>query len=438
MSNDDNSYLSRRKALGGIAALTAAGAAGAGGTYALLSDTEQSTDNTLSAGTLNLVAGGTNDSPTTTLTVTNGGTGSSGRGTTTVTNVGSLDGYLNFDVGQVTDAENGSNDPEREAEGGSVGSEGELSEFLTLRLGYDTTGDGTLQDDEVVAEGSIDGMEHVQFNPGVTVSGNGGTREFVAEWEIDDEAGNEVQSDEVEVDFTFELVERQTEADVVLTGDTPYGQGAGFANAWDTSGSLAHTGSGSWGTIDHSPQSSYKQGFYFAGEFSSTESLPDYTVSDIAEISYWLYEPDSLDGVDIYLNIYTEAEGDGDDAASWYDSRLQALPSKANNGSPNFTPGEWNEFNTRDSAGNTLAWSDTGRGGNFVTPLPKLSDLRSQQLDWSNYGGNLSITHDYRDETVRALSLQTGSQSGVDLEAYIDDVTVELLSGETVTYDLES
>jgi len=226
---------------------------------------------------------------------------------------------------------------------------------------------------------------------------------------------------------------------VVLTKDSNQGQGGGFANPWDFSSTKAHVGDGSWGTIDRSGQSisSYKQGFYFAGEFDNVDVLPEYTVSDIEEISYWLYEPDALEGVDIYLNIYTKPEGDGDDSGSFYDSRLQALPAKANQGSPDFTAEEWNKFSTKAGAANTLAWSDTGRGGNFTLSLPTLEDLQAGTIDWSTYGANLSISHDYRDEVVRALSLQVGSVSGVDLEAWIDDITVKLTSGETLRLDLE-
>ena len=265
------------------------------------------------------------------------------------------------------------------------------------------------------------------------------------EWRLPVDHANEIQDDSVKFDLGFYTEQcRHNDGSglfnsVTLTGDSPQGQGVGFANSWDISTTMAHTGTGSWGTIDRSGQgiSSYKQGFYFGGEFDDIDALPEYTIGEIEEISYWLKEPTDLEGVDIYLNIYTKPKGDGDDAASWYDSRLQALPSRANQGSPNFTPGQWNEFSTSDSALNTLNWSDTGRGGNFNLPLPTLSDLRSGPIDWSAYGANLSMTHDYSDETVRALSLQTGSESGISLEAYIDDVRVELTNGETLHLDLE-
>jgi predicted ribosomally synthesized peptide with SipW-like signal peptide len=276
---------------------------------------------------------------------------------------------------------------------------------------------------------------------------SGGTSHYASVvWWLPIDHGNQVQGDSVTFDLGFYTEQcRHNDGSGMapestpLTADSQQGQGGGFANAWDVSETLARTGSGSWGTIDRSGQSitSYKQGFYFAGDFDDVDALPStYTVADIEEVSYWLYEPTALEGVDIYLNIYTRAESDGDDAA-WYDSRLQALPSEANGGSPNFTPGEWNEFSTATGASNTLTWSDTGRGGNFNQPLPTLDDVQSGPVDWSTYGANASFAHDYRDEEVLALSLQTGSQSGVALEAYIDDVSVKLASGETLRLDLE-
>ncbi|MFB6196036.1 MAG: SipW-dependent-type signal peptide-containing protein [Haloplanus sp.] len=268
-------------------------------------------------------------------------------------------------------------------------------------------------------------------------------------WWLPIDHGNQVQSDSVTFNLGFYTEQcRHNDGEgmapeaISLSADSPQGQGAGFANGWDISETLAHSGTGSWGTISRDPQSvsSYKQGFYFAGDFDNVDVLPStYTVADIEEISYWLYEPTALDGVDIYLNIYTRPENDGNDSTSWYDSRLQALPSEANGGSPNFTPGTWNEFSTDTGASNTLTWSDTGpgRGGTFAQPLPTLADLQSGPVDWSTYGANVSFTHDYRDEEVLALSLQVGSQSGVDLEAYIDDVTVQLENGDTLHLDLE-
>ena len=263
-------------------------------------------------------------------------------------------------------------------------------------------------------------------------------------WWLPINHGNQVQSDSVTFDLGF-YTEQCRHNDgagmapepTTLSVDSPQGQGDGFAYPWDVSETLAHVGDGSWGTVPRDV-GSYKQGFYFAGDFDSIDELPStYTVADIGEISYWLYESSALDPSDIYLNIYTRPEGDGDDTVSWYDSRLQALPSDANDGSPSFTPGEWNEFSTASGASNTLAWTDGGRSGlDFTLPLPTLDDVQTGPIDWSTYGPSLSTTHDYRDEEVLALSLQVASNN-TDLEAYIDDVTVTLTSGETLRLDLE-
>jgi predicted ribosomally synthesized peptide with SipW-like signal peptide len=265
--------------------------------------------------------------------------------------------------------------------------------------------------------------------------------DVVFAWWLPVDHANEIQTDSVTFDLGFYTEQcRHNPGDIItLDAESPQGQGDGFANPWDISTTMAHRGDGSWGTIDRSGQgiSSYKQGFYFGGEFDNIDVLPAYTIGDISEISYWLKEPTALEGVDIYLNIYTQPEGDSGDSGGFYDSRLQALPSRANQGSPNFTPGEWNKFSTSAGASNTLNWSDTGRGGNFNLNLPTLDDLQAGPVDWSTYGGNISFTHDYSDETVRALSLQTGSVSGISLEAWIDDITVKLTSGETLRLDLE-
>jgi hypothetical protein len=118
---------------------------------------------------------------------------------------------------------------------------------------------------------------------------------------------------------------------------------------------------------------------------------------------------------------------------------LVALPSNANGSSPNFTPGEWNEFSTKSGASNTLVFDDSGhKPGNSVggPDLPTLADLQSGPVDWTNYDSSLSDSYDYRNQEVLALSLQTNSTSP-ELEAYIDDVTVTLASGDTLRLDLE-
>ena len=401
-------------------------------------------------------------------------------------------GYIWMNSGRVSASENGLTEPEREDEDedqtldedGNVvpkteGDDGvvELLDEVQVAIWHDD-GDNVLMDEELVSSPhdvessdtitlsradamifrgtlrevfeALSAAQGIPLDADSSTSGrdcypNSTTRHVAFAWWLPVDTGNEIQTDSVEFDLGFYTEQcrhndgsgQAPEELLTLTGDSPQGQGSGFANPWDTSTSLAHRGSGSWGTVDHSSNnSSYKQGFYFGGQFSNLDVLPEFTVGDIAEISYWLHEPTALAGNDIYLNIYTQPEGDGDDGASWYDSRLQALPSDANQGSPNFTPGEWNKFSTSASASNTLVWSDTGHGGAINQPLPTLDELQAGPLDWSAYGGGQSTTRDYRDETILALSLQTNSTSP-GLVANVDDVTVRLESGAELVLDLE-
>ncbi|MEZ3117346.1 TasA family protein [Halobaculum sp. MBLA0147] len=433
MSDDDSGTtfeLTRRRVLGGALTVGAASAATGAGTFALFSDSEESNGNSVQAGTLDLAAGGNNGTNTTTLSVTKARPGQSGTGTRTLKNVGSINGFLNLNVRSVSSDENGLAEPEKQAGDSSKGS-GELGEHLNLTLGFGG---------DEFATGSAPEMENVQFNPNKSLPGNNSTEEFEIGWEIDENAGNEVQTDSVSIDFTFELLQEAQGKDVVLTADTVYGEGDGFANPWDTTSDIAQSGSGAWGTVDHSEDNdSYKQGFYFAGDFSSISTLSGYTIGEIGEISYSLYEPTSLNGNDIYLLIYTRPENDGNDGG-WYDSRLVALPAEANGSDgANFTPEEWNRFSTRDSASNTLVFDDSGhKDGNSVggPDLPTLNELQSDSINWNNYDSSLSSTFNYQNQEVMALSLQTNSGSP-ELEAWIDDITVELTTGEKLNIDLE-
>jgi len=101
MTEDDNSGfdLSRRKVLGGVLTVGAASAATGAGTMALFSDSEESNNNSVQAGTLDLTVGGNNSS---TLSVSNIAPGDSGRTAIAVNNAGSLDGSLDVNVSDVT------------------------------------------------------------------------------------------------------------------------------------------------------------------------------------------------------------------------------------------------------------------------------------------------------------------------------------------------
>ncbi len=121
-----------------IAALLVIGMVG-GGTWAYFSDTETSTENTFTAGTLNLeltddVDDGT-DSETQTWVFADMKPGDSGGDMLTVQNTGSIAGYIDLSSISVTDAE-GTN-PESETAGGNG-----LSDLLTVHMFWDVDGNG--------------------------------------------------------------------------------------------------------------------------------------------------------------------------------------------------------------------------------------------------------------------------------------------------------
>ncbi len=117
-----------------------------GGTWAYFSDTETSTGNSFTAGTLNLVPSTNGTASVGKYTVTAGGDGingnvifvrlapgDSGSITWTLTNNGNLDGTLTM-TSTMTFAENGSNEPETAVVGNNGGSNGDFDEYVGVRL----------------------------------------------------------------------------------------------------------------------------------------------------------------------------------------------------------------------------------------------------------------------------------------------------------------
>lgn len=99
---DDTIELNRRRVLGGIITIGGAAAAAGAGTFAAFSDTESSTGNTITAGTLNLELN-PNTSGTTSITLSNIAPGDSGYLAIELGNTGSIDGNLSsVNIGSVS------------------------------------------------------------------------------------------------------------------------------------------------------------------------------------------------------------------------------------------------------------------------------------------------------------------------------------------------
>jgi predicted ribosomally synthesized peptide with SipW-like signal peptide len=115
------------------------------GVFAYFSDTETSTGNTFTAGTLNLKVGSA-DPTTETITVSDTYGGDGGSYDWLLKNDGSIAGSLDVTFSSIVDAENGVNEPEEAdpGEDGSVavpGTNGELAEVLSVTIYIDENDD---------------------------------------------------------------------------------------------------------------------------------------------------------------------------------------------------------------------------------------------------------------------------------------------------------
>ena len=123
-----------------IAVLLIIGLVG-GGTFAYFSDTETSTGNTLTAGTLNLQVGAA-DPVTDKVTLANIKPTDSGNAAIWLTkNTGSLQGTFSVAVSAITDNENTITEPEANA--GDVSPTGELGGLVKIAMWMDIDKDGT-------------------------------------------------------------------------------------------------------------------------------------------------------------------------------------------------------------------------------------------------------------------------------------------------------
>ena len=191
--SDKNVELTRRKVLGGLTFIGAAGAIGGAGTWAAFSDTEESTKNYVQAGTLDLTIDGAND-PVVTLEVDKAAPGASGGPeSSTLTNAGSLDGNLAVEVLDVRSSEG---DNSSEAEGNTAtGDGGELDQFLTVNIGF---GGGAA----VISNTANNLTGATGTGPSLA---SGGSSSLDMSYAVDSAATNDAQGDRVEIDVQVSL-----------------------------------------------------------------------------------------------------------------------------------------------------------------------------------------------------------------------------------------
>ena len=182
-----------------------------GGTVAYFSDTETSTGNTFTAGTLNLTVNDKDGENVILFNLSNLRPGDQPKGKYTIKNIGSINGYLDIENISFESYENECIEPEIEAGDTTCETgpdQGELDDVLNLRMFLDYNGDGWISTGEpVFFNGKVKDLPtHFELNE--PVPANGGV-DFVAEiydwWNTPDD--NKAQSDSLVINMTFELAQ---------------------------------------------------------------------------------------------------------------------------------------------------------------------------------------------------------------------------------------
>lgn len=190
--------LTRRRILGSIATVGVASASAGAGTMAYFSDTETSSGNTVEAGTLELSFGngGSFDMSSTLVP------GQSVVGSVTLVNNGTITGSVDVSA-NYTENDASANAPDMTAD--------EVAQVLNvLTLDYDgvsqlgqvvdVDGDGNKTVYELANSDVESGGDDV-----VNLADPGGGKTFTVEIELDSSVGNDYQYDGVDITFTFDL-----------------------------------------------------------------------------------------------------------------------------------------------------------------------------------------------------------------------------------------
>lgn len=178
-----------------------------GGVYAYFSDTETSTGNTFTAGTMDLNLDGGNANVVK-FTVANVKPGDTGSGSYTVANVGTIPGYLDLTPIAVTQSTGSSTDPELADEAGGVDT-AQLGNYLMVHIFVDADHDGTWDAGEADIFGTSAAPAAVAtigtgLNSSVALA-DGGTVYIAVAWSVPASATNRIQGDGVTLDITFSL-----------------------------------------------------------------------------------------------------------------------------------------------------------------------------------------------------------------------------------------
>ena len=229
------------------------------GTVALFNDTETSSGNIFTAGTLNLKVGD-NDPAGWNFQISDIKPGDSGSQEVILQNTGSLDGYLHITFANLINDEMGCPEPEQN-EGGDTTcenpgpNEGELAQNLDILIYLDENGNTNfdLGTDNLIYQGKVRGiLQGDLFNYPLL---SGSSKDFRIEWKLDSSVGNIVQTDKTGYDINFELTQNKKE----IVGDWHFDENSGNI-AYDSAFEPANNGTingASWTDGKYNPALSF-------------------------------------------------------------------------------------------------------------------------------------------------------------------------------------
>jgi predicted ribosomally synthesized peptide with SipW-like signal peptide len=189
-----------------------------GATYAYFSDTESSTNNALTAGTLDLNIDGGN-AAVTTLSVSATAPGDSGSGSSTLANVGSMAGELDVTTSAVTNTP-GSGGTEYEGGSGELGAAAQIAMYLDIdQSGGWNTGDIGLKSDGTTYSPPtsldydvIDNYASESWDAVIADMAVSAADDIVVLWQVPTTADNTIQGDTVSFDINFVLEQAEVDS----------------------------------------------------------------------------------------------------------------------------------------------------------------------------------------------------------------------------------
>lgn len=193
-----------KKIILSLSVIAIVSAAAVGGTMAYFSDTETSTGNTFTAGTLDLNLDGGNVNVVK-FTVANANPGESGSGTWQVNNVGSVAGFVDLESISLTDDDNSCTEPEAADGDETCGAgEGDLSDNITVDLFVDANNNQVNDEgDTAIYSGVLSGIAaNYDMNLALAAAG---VNYITMNWNVPTTVGNVIQSDSTALNVTFEL-----------------------------------------------------------------------------------------------------------------------------------------------------------------------------------------------------------------------------------------